>query len=91
MADLGLVVRQDCKLIEDSFKKYGELYYGPNGMYKMVEDPSYKEVQKMKWQLNKDLKAWIKEKTLVVYIFASHGIQENGAQGVVVNEFDKDA
>ena len=39
----------------------------------------------------KDLKAMKKEKTLVVYIFASHGIQENGSQGVVVNEFDKDA
>ena len=76
-------------MIEDSFKKYGELYSGPNDVYKMVEDPSYKDILKMKSQLSKDLKAWNKEKTLVVYILASHGIQENGAQGVVVNEFDE--
>ena len=79
MADLGLVVKTDCKLIEDSFKKYGELYFGPDDMYKMVDDPSYKDINKMRWQLKKDLKAWHKEKTLVVYICASHGIQENGA------------
>ena len=41
MADLGLVVKKDCELIEDSFKKYGELSFGPNEMYKMVNDPSY--------------------------------------------------
>ena len=35
------------------------------------------------------MEKWISEKVLVVYIFASHGIQENGSQGVVINEFDK--
>ena len=35
------------------------------------------------------MKQWSNEKVLVVYIFASHGIQENGSQGVVVNEFDE--
>ena len=89
MADLGLVVKQDCKLIEESFKKYGDLYFGPDDMYKLVDDPSYKEINKLKRQLMKDLKKWAKEKTLVVYILASHGIQENGSQGVVVNEFDE--
>ena len=60
-------------------------------MYKIVNDPSFKDIDKLKKQLLKDLKAWKKEnkKPLVVYIFASHGIQENGSQGVVVNEFDK--
>ena len=89
MNNLGDVVKKDCKLIEESFEKYGKLYSGPNDMYKMVDDPSFKDISKLKFQLRKDLTAWNKEKTFVIYILASHGIQENGSQGVVVNEFDK--
>ena len=48
MIDLGVVVKHDCQLIEDSFRKYGELYSGPDDMYKMTDDPSYKEIKQMK-------------------------------------------
>ena len=91
MLDLGEVVREDCRLFEDTFQKYGDLYFGPNDMYKVVEDPSYKDIMNLKNQLFKELKTWKEDnqKPLVIYIFACHGIQESGSQGVVVNEFDK--
>ena len=55
MLDLGDAVRKDCRLFEDTFQKYGDLYFGPNDMYKVVEDPSWNDMMNLKKQLVKDL------------------------------------
>ena len=74
LKDLGKVVTEDCKLIEEAFQKYGKLEFGPNLEYKLTKNPKRKDIDKLRDQLTKDLKKWKDEKVLVVYVFACHGI-----------------
>ena len=74
MKDLGDAVNNDCMMMEEAFKKYGTLEFGPNKEYKLTDDPKEADIKKLKKQLLKDLKRWKNEKVLIVYILASHGI-----------------
>ena len=40
MKDLGPVVKNDCKMIEEAFSKYGSLDFGEKDCYKMINEPS---------------------------------------------------
>ena len=83
-------VKQDCAWLEDAITKYGNVDFGPDNMFKMTDGPDYSTVMKTKKQLFQKLKQSKHKKTLVSYVFAGHGMQENGTQVVVINEYDKE-
>ena len=75
-------------------KKYGIVDSGPinpeseREMYNL-QDPTWKHLAQARRHLRKRLINEPKRNFLIFYIFACHGIQVEGKQSVICNEFDK--
>ena len=63
--------------------------YGRNKEYLLNNTPTYKRVVKIRVRLAKRIKARPDETFLIVYALAGHGMQCNGRQVLLVNDFDK--
>ena len=86
VGDLSDTIK-DIETFKRPMKHYGILDSGPGDMYDMKE-PSFEEVVQVRKHLNKRFLRNPDVNFLVFYIFACHGIQKDGKQSVVVNEFD---
>ena len=82
-------VNQDCAWLEDAFSRYGTINFGPNDMFKMLDGPSRTTVKATWDELRKLLEENKHEQIFVAYVFAGHGIVEEGTQTVVLNEFNE--
>ena len=71
-------VQDDCAWLEGAMEQYLIMDYGPDNMYKMINDPSYKMVDATRRSIMKYLKNNPEKKVLVVYVFACHGVVERG-------------
>ena len=78
--------KEDCDTLEDAFSRFE--FTDPGNIYRL-HNPTSKQVRDVRLAVVKRIREHPEKKFVVVYLIAGHGIQINGQQTVVINEFDK--
>ena len=86
MPDL-LSCKDDCATIKTALDRYN-VTDTCDGLYWM-EDPDQMRIKQVKSSLLKKLRNNPKEKILIVFVLAGHGMQMSGKQVLLINEFNK--
>ena len=84
-----LECRADIEEIRIMAARYLISDYGKNDRYLLNDTPSYKKVLKTRSKLSNRIKTHPNETFLIIYALAGHGMQVNGRQVLLVNDFDK--
>ena len=83
----------DCKcdidVIRKCVAKYGITDMGRNNIYLLDDTPTYSRVFKVRTGIAKRLKASPDNTFLLVYALAGHGMQMDGRQIILINQYDK--
>ena len=87
MANLPATTR-DCRSIRRSGNKYGITDAGPDNIYIMENAPTLQKYQKAIRHITKRLQDNPETGHLILACFAGHGVQYNGQQALLTNEFD---
>ena len=80
---------KDCRAIRKAAKKYGATDNG-DGTYTLKDtEANHGNYRKIQRSILTRLRAKPEKKYLIIYCFAGHGMNENGRQVFLVNEFDE--
>ena len=80
---------KDCETIQNALKRFGFKDNGQLEEYTFDDDATFQRVAKAMVGIEKKLKANPQTKYLIVYTLASHGMNVDGQQVIVLNQFKK--
>ena len=79
---------KDCKVLLSAWKKYGINDTGPNNMYNMIGILTKKWFNDAIKHIMNELRSHPENNYLIHHAYAGHGMNINGSQIFLINEFD---
>ena len=81
--------KDDIDLIRKCLAKYGIIDMGRNDSYLLDDTPTYNRVFKVRTSIKKRIKKTPDNTFVLVFALAGHGMQMDGRQIVLINQYDK--